>query len=94
MISVPLFFFVSGFLFFYKVDFCKDVYKKKIHTLLSKLRLLNAFPSLSPIQKRRKNGGKTEAKEERRNRNGKSHRIPKFKLEVQFSGRGEAKTNT
>ena len=30
MISVPLFFFVSGFLFFYKVDFCKDVYKKKV----------------------------------------------------------------
>lgn len=31
-ISVPLFFFISGFLFFYKVDFGKEVYKKKIKT--------------------------------------------------------------
>ena len=29
-VSVPLFFFISGFLFFYKVDFNKDVYKRKI----------------------------------------------------------------
>lgn len=29
-VSVPLFFFISGFLFFYKVDFCKDVYRKKL----------------------------------------------------------------
>lgn len=29
-ISVPLFFFISGFLFFYCVDFNKDVYKRKI----------------------------------------------------------------
>ena len=29
-VSVPMFFFISGFLFFYKVDFCKDVYRKKL----------------------------------------------------------------
>ena len=29
-IAVPLFFFISGFLFFYKVDFSKVVYKKKL----------------------------------------------------------------
>ena len=31
-ISVPLFFFISGFLFFYKVDFDKAVYKEKLKT--------------------------------------------------------------
>ena len=31
-ISVPLFFFISGFLFFYKVDFGIDIYKKKLKT--------------------------------------------------------------
>lgn len=30
-ISVPLFFFISGFLFYYKVYFNKDVYKKKLN---------------------------------------------------------------
>ena len=29
-VSVPLFFFISGFLFYYNVDFCIDVYKQKI----------------------------------------------------------------
>ena len=29
-ICVPLFFFISGFLFFYKCDFSKDVYKQKV----------------------------------------------------------------
>ena len=29
-ICVPLFFFISGFLFFYNVDFCKEIYKKKV----------------------------------------------------------------
>lgn len=37
-IAVPLFFFISGFLFFYKVDFDKNVYIKKLksryHTLV------------------------------------------------------------
>lgn len=31
-ISVPLFFFISGFLFFYKVDFGIDIYKRKLKT--------------------------------------------------------------
>lgn len=36
-IAVPLFFLISGFLFFYKVDFCNEIYSKKLksrfHTL-------------------------------------------------------------
>ena len=31
-IAVPLFFFISGFLFFYKMEFGKNTYKQKLHT--------------------------------------------------------------
>lgn len=30
-LAVPLFFFISGFLFFYKTHFCWETYKKKLH---------------------------------------------------------------
>ncbi len=37
MISVPLFFFISGFLFFYKIDFNKYIYKKKVQNRVKTL---------------------------------------------------------
>ena len=44
-IAVPLFFLISGFLFFYKVDFDKTVYKKKLrsrsHTLVAPYLIWN-----------------------------------------------------
>ena len=62
-ICVPLFFFISGFLFFYKVDFDRNVYKRKLksryHTLLVRyliwnlvgviILLIQMHPRLLPI---------------------------------------------
>lgn len=36
-IVVPLFFFISGFLFFYHTEFCSDAYKRKLHTRIKTL---------------------------------------------------------
>lgn len=38
-IAVPLFFFISGYLFFYQVDFTLDVYKKKLQKRIKSLLL-------------------------------------------------------
>lgn len=35
--SVPIYYFISGYVFFYNVDFCKDVYIKKLHNRLHSL---------------------------------------------------------
>lgn len=45
--SVPIYYFISGYVFFYNVDFCKQVYKKKlqnrVHSLLIPYIMWNAI---------------------------------------------------
>lgn len=54
--AVPLFFLISGFLFFYRSDFCKEVYKKKLQTrartLLIPFFLWNIIAIMIPIIKK------------------------------------------
>lgn len=48
-IAVPLFFFISGFLFFYHSDFSKEIYRKKLKKRIRTLLIPYMFYPLAEL---------------------------------------------